>query len=112
MVVFDTEWRVHGAQEEFQVWRTLDFDQRPKLMHLQASLFLCLVIHLEIGKLGQVVADATAHRDGDLFAPWPGIFQRRLHVRLGIDVCPAVAVPTTVISSVSVHIVAHEQHDD
>ena len=66
LVVVYTYWRVHGAQEELEVRRTLDLHQRPELMHLQSRLLLGLVVEL-VGHVRVVVAQALTHRDVDLF---------------------------------------------
>jgi len=39
--------RVDGAEKETHVWRTLDLNQWPELMHFQSGLFLRLCIFLK-----------------------------------------------------------------
>lgn len=60
VVVLEADGRVHGAEEEFQLGRALDLDQRPELVHLEASLFLRLLVQF-IGHAGHVVTDTLAH---------------------------------------------------
>jgi len=55
---------VHAAEEESEVWAAFNLDQRPKLVNLQASLFLCFVVEL-VGKSCEVVANILAHGDPD-----------------------------------------------
>ncbi len=67
VVVAHADRRVHAAQEELQVERALDLDERPELVHLQAGLLLRVVVEL-VRHVRQVVPDATAHRDRDFLA--------------------------------------------
>lgn len=80
VVVFDTNRCVHRAQEELEVRRASDLHQRPELVHLQAGLFLGVVVQL-VGHRRHVVADAATHGDGDLLATRVG---RRRRARAAV----------------------------
>ena len=58
---------VHAAEEESEVRAAFNLDQWPKLMNLQASLFLCFMVEL-VWKSCEIVADILAHGDPNRFA--------------------------------------------
>ena len=66
-VVEHTDGHVDAAEEEAQVGRTADLDQRPELVHLESSLVLRTVPQL-VRHARHVVADAATHRHRDRHA--------------------------------------------
>ena len=40
MVVGHADWSIHAAEEELQIWRTLDLNQRPELVNFQTRFLL------------------------------------------------------------------------
>lgn len=64
VIVRHTDGRVHAAQEQAEVARTLDLNQRPELMDFEPGLLLGVVAK-RIRHVGQVVSDAAAHWNRD-----------------------------------------------
>ena len=71
--------RVHGAQEELQVFAALHFDEWEELVNFQPGVLLLLMIQ-QVGHNGHVVLDVIAQGDGDGFA---AVVLRQLMVRFG-----------------------------
>jgi hypothetical protein len=67
-IVFYANRCVHRTQKEFKIWRTVDLHKRPKLVNFKASFLLRVVIEF-IRHRCQVIADSSAHWNGDLLAP-------------------------------------------
>ena len=65
--------RVHGAEEELDVGRAVDFDERKILVDFAAGVVLACVAH-QVGEDGRVVGDLAADGDVDGLAPAMGNF--------------------------------------
>lgn len=53
-----TDRCVESTKEEFEIWRTFDFNQHFKLRNFGISFFLCLMLQ-KIGEDGHVVLDVV-----------------------------------------------------
>lgn len=80
MIVLYTNRGIHRTQEELQIRRALDLDQRPKLVHLQPCFLLRLVVHF-IWERRQVIPNPPTHRYRNLLAPRVRILRYRRQVR-------------------------------
>lgn len=80
MIVLYTDRRIHRTQEELQIRRALDLDQRPELVHLQPGFLLRLMVHL-VRERRQVIPDPPTHRYRNLLAPRVRILRYRRQMR-------------------------------